>query len=410
MMNLLAQLLETALRTRPRPFLPDPPPADIGEDLYLRGVAALADGQLDAADGAFRAGIAVGPADYACRVALAGIVILATQSDGIRLVLAEAGAVEVRRIDGFLRIEPAERPIRGRALFAYYSEVILLPAGHPSLAAHTNRWESRCIARLLVGLGYAVDATWFGGPFPSKLDDYDVVFCLHDGLARMADRLSPEACKIMLLTGSSADYQNRREQERLAALAARRGGACATRRQIESVDRELESLALADHCLLQGNSHTRSTYAASLHAKTTLVPVTGAAEASLPTWPGAHVGSRHVLWHFGIGAIHKGLDLAVEVFLRNPAWTLEVVSQPAAKPISSQSTGRRSARPETSGCTGSSSRRRGSSARSFSDASLSSAPPAAKGRRPRVSPAFSMGWCRWSPGIAGWISSRASVR
>lgn len=179
----------------------------------------------------------------------------------------------------------------------------------------------------MVGLGYAVDATWFGGPFPSKLDDYDVVFCLHDGLARMADRLSPDARKIMLLTGSSADYQNRRERERLAALATRRGGACVTRRQIENVDRELESLSLADDCLLQGNAHTRSTYAAFLHAKTILVPVTGAAETSPSKSSRAYEGPRHVLWHFGIGAIHKGLDLAVEVFLRNPDWTLEVVSQ-----------------------------------------------------------------------------------
>ncbi len=114
MMNLLARLLETALRTARSPFAPDPPPADIGEDLYLRGFAALGDGQLDAADGAFRAGFAVGPADYACRIALAVIVILATQADGIRLALAEAGAVDVHRIDGLLRIEPVDRPIRGR--------------------------------------------------------------------------------------------------------------------------------------------------------------------------------------------------------------------------------------------------------------------------------------------------------
>lgn len=39
MMNLLVRLLETALRTARSPFAPDPPPAGIGEDLYLRGFA-----------------------------------------------------------------------------------------------------------------------------------------------------------------------------------------------------------------------------------------------------------------------------------------------------------------------------------------------------------------------------------
>jgi hypothetical protein len=303
LMNLLAHVFQISLRAGPTSISVDRTPRESGEGLFLQGAAAIAAGRLDAADRSFRAGLAVDPADYACRAALAVIVLIATQGDRIRVMLDDAGTVEVLRLENALRLTPIGRPIRGHALFAYYSETILLPAGHPSFAAHTNRWESRCIARLLIGLGYVVDAVELGGPLPSQVETYDVVFCLHDGLARMEGRLSPRARKIMLLTGSSPDYQNRRELERIAALA------------------------LADHCLLQGNAFTRSTYAASLHAKTILIPVSGAVEARPPVPRSGPSASRHVLWHFGIGAIHKGLDLAVEAFLRNPGWTLEVVSQ-----------------------------------------------------------------------------------
>lgn len=332
LMNLLAHVFQISLRAGPTSISVDRTPRESGEGLFLQGAAAIAAGRLDAADRSFRAGLAVDPADYACRAALAVIVLIATQGDRIRVMLDDAGTVEVLRLENALRLTPIGRPIRGHALFAYYSEAILLPARHPSFAAHTNRWESRCIARLLIGLGYVVDAVELGGPLPSQVETYDVVFCLHDGLARMEGRLSPRARKIMLLTGSSPDYQNRRELERIAALAARRGRTCPPRRQIAHAERELDALALADHCLLQGNAFTRSTYAASLHAKTILIPVSGAVEARPPVPRSGPSASRHVLWHFGIGAIHKGLDLAVEAFLRNPGWTLEVVSQACDEP------------------------------------------------------------------------------
>lgn len=324
MANLLARVLAMSLRSRRS--------MDADESFFGRAVSAVGAGNLDVADRLFRAGFALDPADCACRVALAVIFLVVSNMDEGHLVLDEVGAVDVRRRGNLLRITPIGRPNRGRALFAYYSSVILLPAEHQALAGHTNRWESRCIARMLIGTGYIVDAIDLDAPLPPRIELYDVVFCLHDALARMADRLRPDARKIMLLTGSSPDYQNRRERERLAALAARTGKTCEPRRQVAHAERELEALALADHCLLHGNAHTRSTYAASLQAKTLLIPVTGghdAGDAGPRPGPGP---SRHILWLSGIGAIHKGLDLAVEVFLRNPGWTLEVVGTAADEP------------------------------------------------------------------------------
>lgn len=332
LVNLLAGFLEGLVRSGSSAAAADRSIVDDGSGLFRRGVASVAAGCLDEADVLFRASLAMDPGSYACRAALAIIVLLVTQIERLRLVLSGAGVVEITRRDGVLRIEPADRRSRGCVLFAYYADVILLPAGHPTFAAHTNRWESRCIARTLIGLGYAIDAIEFGGAFPARAESYDAIFCLHDGLARIADRISPHTRKIMLLTGSSPDYQNRREQGRIAALLARREQTCAPRRQIGEADRELKSLALADHCLLQGNAYTRGSYAPEVQAKTILIPVSGAVDGRLPAARSEPPKGRHVLWHFGIGAVHKGLDLAVEVFLRNPTWTLEVVSQACYEP------------------------------------------------------------------------------
>ena len=332
LINMLARVFEILVRSGLIEQTDDRPSADDGPGLFREGVTNVGAGRLDRADSLFRASLAIEPESYACRAALAIVVLIVTQMEHLHLVLSEGGAVDVRRHGGILSIVPKNQRIRGRILFAYYADAILLPAAHPIFAAHTNRWESRCIARTLLGLGYSIDAIELGAAPPDSVAAYDTVFCLHDFLARVGDRLPRNARKIMLLTGSSPDYQNRREMQRISALAGRRGRTCAPRRQIANADRELQALVIANHCLLQGGANTLGTYDQSLHAKTIQIPVSGAIDTR--TLPFRHElpATRHVLWHFGPGAIHKGLDVAVEVFLRNPSWTLEVVSQACEEP------------------------------------------------------------------------------
>ena len=45
-----------------------------------------------------------------------------------------------------------------RALLSYIADAVVWPDDHPRLRTHSNFWECREIARLLVAQGYNVDA------------------------------------------------------------------------------------------------------------------------------------------------------------------------------------------------------------------------------------------------------------
>lgn len=88
---------------------------------------------------------------------------------------------------------------------------MLLPEVDERFRRHSNQWESRAIARMLIDLGFTVDLvglfdTW------STPESYDAVFCLHNALVRHAERLRRDCRKIIFLTDSSPDFENRQER------------------------------------------------------------------------------------------------------------------------------------------------------------------------------------------------------
>jgi hypothetical protein len=151
-------------------------------------------------------------------------------------------------------------------------------------------------------------------------------------LLRHGSRLPSHAVKIMLLTGRSPDHQNASERARAADLLTRRGRPYRLRRQIDNVAGELESLRRADACVFLGNADGLSTFEPSVQRKTSLVPVTASLLPSRLRLEDGPPCGKGFLWFFGSGALLKGLDLAIEVFLRNPSWYLEIVGDAAFEP------------------------------------------------------------------------------
>lgn len=218
------------------------------------------------------------------------------------------------------------RQPRGHILFCFSAEVVTLPENDPTLSMHSIRWEARALALMLLEFGFNLDVLDIHkGEVPADHPPYKAIIFLHNDLYRHKARLDAATIKIALLTGSSPDFQNRREDQRIIEMHQRRPGLYAPKRRVPFVDQELFSYRLADHCLLVGNRTTLSTYPESVRGKMTLV------EPSI-SWP-LHVKpaedfapeEREFLWLGGIGAVLKGLDLVLEVFGRHPEWTLNIV-------------------------------------------------------------------------------------
>ena len=129
----------------------------------------------------------------------------------------------------------------------------------------------------------------------------------------------------MHVTGCYPPFQNAAELARIEALEKRRGVRCRPRRQVEDVEGFERALEIADASSLFGNEWTLSTFPASLRPKITCLPVAASQLARIKSAEELVPPEREFLWFFGSGAIHKGLDLLLEVFSATPGLTLNVV-------------------------------------------------------------------------------------
>lgn len=217
-----------------------------------------------------------------------------------------------------------------RALLSYIADAVVWPDDHPGLMTHTNRWESREIARLLSARGYVVDAiNWNDSNFqPDR--PYDLVLDIDANLQRLAPLLPASTIRILHLTGSYGPFQNQAEVARVAAFEERTGKLYSPKRLVRWVELAERSLRLADACTLLGNEVTLSTYPEAYRAKIQLIPVSGSFLPKVRDVEEMRVKTgREFLWFFGDGAVHKGLDLVLEVFLKHPEWKLHVVGRAA---------------------------------------------------------------------------------
>jgi glycosyltransferase involved in cell wall biosynthesis len=131
---------------------------------------------------------------------------------------------------------------------------------------------------------------------------------------------------MMHVTGSDLRFSNRVLRVRLDALEDRRGVRLQPRREMppEQVDAFEKNCARADGLSLIGNQVTKGTFPLELQKRIRIVPVTGSPLKEHRD-PRVVELRNEFLWFGGGGAVHKGLDLVLEVFSRNPDLMLHVV-------------------------------------------------------------------------------------
>ncbi len=216
-------------------------------------------------------------------------------------------------------------PIRGTALLSYISNSVIWPDDHPQLKTHSNYWECREIARLLSARGYAVDAIdWSDSVFlPDR--PYDLILDIDANLQRLAPLLPGSTVRILHLTGSYGPFQHQAELGRVADFEKRTGKLYSPKRLVRWLELAERSLDLAHACSLLGNEFTLKTYPEKYRNKITLIPVSGSLLSCVRTASELYPERREFMWYFGSGAVHKGLDLVLDVFRVHPEWTLHVV-------------------------------------------------------------------------------------
>lgn len=212
---------------------------------------------------------------------------------------------------------------KGHVLVSYIPESILFGKNDKRFLRHSNAWESAEIIRLFNKHGYAVDAiSWVDTAFvPEK--EYVTVFDIRSNLKRCS---GPHTHKFFHGTGSDGSFCNSAEQKRISDLKMRRGAVVVPRRFVKAADVELAygNLMAADTVTLIGNEVTAATFPDNLQHKLNRVVPTGS-HLSMTRNSRKITLRKEFVWFNGTGAVHKGLDLTLEVFARNPGLVLHVI-------------------------------------------------------------------------------------
>jgi len=225
--------------------------------------------------------------------------------------------------DAVIELKPHKSTkIRGRVLFSY---VISSFGPKKDFLHHSNHWESYHIAKIFTEMGYVVDAiNCYNSSFvPNK--KYDVIFSIDAHLYKLAALMNNNPIKLLHLTGSYPQYTNSAELKRVENLEKRKNCLYFPKRIDSSSSLSYKLLELADYCSLTGNSHTLNTFPIKLRKKITRVIATASFLDRIKIHTEYVPKEKEFLWFGGLGAVHKGLDLLLEIFVKNPHLKLNIV-------------------------------------------------------------------------------------
>lgn len=211
--------------------------------------------------------------------------------------------------------------LRSRALLAYLVDPFLPQNQHKKNDWHTNWAQNRDIAEILNQMGFIVDVMNWSDTKTVLKYDYQLMLSMGRISERLVGMLPESTQKIYISTGSEGTFNNGQEDLRIADVRRRRGCELVARR-IVHFDSEYLKYFDAVSCL--GNQFIANTYR-PFHDN--IFTLNNYAFDNLSFMKRDFATARKNFMYLASGGqIHKGLDLLLEVFAKNPQLNLYVCS------------------------------------------------------------------------------------
>ena len=221
-----------------------------------------------------------------------------------------------------------KQSVLGTVLYSYLDYPLSWNERDIRFDGHSNLWESYDVVHIFNALGFNVEAVAWTNQFFYPEKQYDVVFDIHTNLQRWLPFLDKSSKKILHLTGSYFEFQKDAELSRVSAFERRTGMFYSPKRVPADLVLAERSHRFANICSLIGNEQTLSSYPSAYQEKISLIPVSGSKLDYIKRKSQEYIpAAREFMWFYGGGAVHKGLDLVLEVFKKNPKLKLHVVAK-----------------------------------------------------------------------------------
>lgn len=213
-------------------------------------------------------------------------------------------------------------PNQKRVLISYTTSP--LERDTEQIITHTNYIVSLEIIKSFIEFGYSIDLLHCLDERHNsviKRKRYDVVFGFGEPFYRAALQ-NPQAIKIVFLTESCPDFSFMHEQERIDYYYQRHNKKVPIKRSGKYLKKR--DVIIADYGILHGNYFTLSTYS-KLQDKIYLHGNIGLINPNFVFIKRNFLKTRNnFVWFGSDGAIHKGLDILIDVFNQLPNYNLYI--------------------------------------------------------------------------------------
>ncbi len=210
-----------------------------------------------------------------------------------------------------------------KALVCYLLRPFLPDYSQEEARQHSNHWRVRQLVELLNEFGFEVDVTDYRNHDAPDGRNYKLVIGLDVGFYSACGQLGKknDVMKILLGTGAHTEQVARAEKARLSALYRRRGYKLKRR----SRTRQDKGPGIADAIFVVGNEWVKNTYRERSTARifempNTIIPGLTSTIANKDF----RQARKRFLWLASYAAVHRGLDLLLEVFAKLPEFELYV--------------------------------------------------------------------------------------
>lgn len=219
-------------------------------------------------------------------------------------------------------IEDCFNTRRDRSVLISY---IVAPFIVSGLNSHTNFQECLGIAKIFSELGYSVDVINYNSSYVPDYSKYSCIFGFGDPFCASFYCHVPSMIRIHYATGAHVFVQNQETLKRAIDVYKEKGmwllKSCRIVKHTWS-----EQTTLSDAIIVLGNDWTRNTYAPYFKGPIYNLNTSynAALQQSLVDAKDYELARKHYLWFGSSGAIHKGLDLLLNVFSQHTDKTLHI--------------------------------------------------------------------------------------
>lgn len=214
---------------------------------------------------------------------------------------------------------PAIGKKKGEILFAYITEPFTVLPWQSFSNIHTMYWECFEIARLFSEKGYAVDIIDSKKTKVISKKNYLAFIDTENNIEKF-EKYLPKSCKkVFHILISHWSAYNKSEQDRLDYLERRKGVKLINRRKVSPS----KSAELADYLEGFGNKAIFHTFE-QFGEKPYFIPISTVLLFDFPKNKDFGEARKHFIWFGGGGAVLKGLDLAIEAFVKTPDLHLHI--------------------------------------------------------------------------------------